>query len=208
MTTQVLIRERPHRAIALATPSHILIFRHSPNSSSSAVQPANESTLSLQSENSNSGYTGGPRCIVELADIQKTDVQGYRQVSRKVYGTLGLITIDNDIFLCLVKAALRTAEVRPGETVMKIHDVAFCKSKQHHVRRLLTPSSLVCLNKSNYDLDDTTTLVNGRPGVDGDPLDFERDASAHPCLALQKLLSGGTFYYSSDFDLTSRLQER
>jgi len=30
----------------------------------------------------------------------------------------------------------------------------------------------------------------------------------HPCLALKKLLSGGTFYYSADFDLTRRLQDR
>ena len=30
----------------------------------------------------------------------------------------------------------------------------------------------------------------------------------HPCMALRKLLSGGSFYYSIDFDLTSRLQER
>jgi hypothetical protein len=30
----------------------------------------------------------------------------------------------------------------------------------------------------------------------------------HPCLALKKILSSGTFYYSSDFDLTRRLQER
>lgn len=30
----------------------------------------------------------------------------------------------------------------------------------------------------------------------------------HPCLALRKLLSGGSFYYSADFDLTSRLQDR
>jgi len=45
------------------------------------------------------------------------------------------------------------------------------------------------------------------PGMSED-FDTERDSSAHPCQALQKLLSGGTFYYSSDFDLTSRLQER
>jgi hypothetical protein len=30
----------------------------------------------------------------------------------------------------------------------------------------------------------------------------------HPCLELRKLLSSGTFYYSSDFDLTRRLQKR
>lgn len=134
MTTQVLIREKPHRAIALATPSHVLVFRHSP--SLSIAQPNNASTASLQSENSISGYSGGPRCIVELANVRRIDLEGYRQVNRRVHGTLGLVTIDNDIFLCVVKGALRTAEIRPGETVMKIHDVAFCKH-----------SSLLCVDR-------------------------------------------------------------
>lgn len=30
----------------------------------------------------------------------------------------------------------------------------------------------------------------------------------HPFSALKKLLSGGNFYYSVDFDLTKRLQDR
>ncbi|KAL8777105.1 MAG: hypothetical protein Q9213_008004 [Squamulea squamosa] len=30
----------------------------------------------------------------------------------------------------------------------------------------------------------------------------------HPCIELKKILSGGTFYYSVDFDLTNRLQDR
>ena len=29
-----------------------------------------------------------------------------------------------------------------------------------------------------------------------------------PCLELQKLLGNGSFYYSTDFDLTNRLQDR
>ena len=33
-------------------------------------------------------------------------------------------------------------------------------------------------------------------------------ALEHPCLALRKLLSGGSFYFSSDFDITNRLQRR
>jgi len=125
MTTQVLIRERPHRAVALANPTHVLILRHSP--SPSTAQVTNASTISLQSENSNTGYTGGPRCIVELADVRETDLDGYRSVDRKVLGTLGLMTVDNDIFLCVLKGARKIADVRPGETVMRIHDVAFCK---------------------------------------------------------------------------------
>ena len=39
--------------------------------------------------------------------------------------------------------------------------------------------------------------------------DDPRDpAYEHPCHELKKLLSGGTFYYSVDFDLTNRLQDR
>ena len=30
----------------------------------------------------------------------------------------------------------------------------------------------------------------------------------HPCHELKKLLGSGTFYYSVDFDLTNRLQDR
>ena len=38
--------------------------------------------------------------------------------------------------------------------------------------------------------------------------DAEETQLAHPCLELQRVLSGGTFYYSVDFDLTNRLQDR
>lgn len=45
--------------------------------------------------------------------------------------------------------------------------------------------------------------------LDEDGLDYSGNPILeHPCLALRKLLSGGTFYYSTDFDLTNRLQNR
>lgn len=43
--------------------------------------------------------------------------------------------------------------------------------------------------------------------LDEDGSDY-RGILEHPCLALRKLLSGGTFYYSTDFDLTNCLQNR
>lgn len=69
-----------------------------------------------------------------------------------------------------------------------------------------------CVNKSDYDyllLD----RVNNYPvdSVEEDGFDRyqTRDPTLeHPCLALKKLLSGGSFYYSADFDLTRRLQDR
>ena len=44
-----------------------------------------------------------------------------------VYGTLGLITLAGDVFLCVVNASRRVATVRPGEEVERILSVEFCR---------------------------------------------------------------------------------
>lgn len=40
------------------------------------------------------------------------------------------------------------------------------------------------------------------------PVYQQQQAVEHPCAPLKKLLSGNSFYYSADFDLTRRLQDR
>lgn len=123
-TTQVLLRDRPNRAIALRTSTHILTFRHS--TSASAQPSTNASNTSLSGQLAGVSSTG-PRCIVELSTAEKTDVTDYRVASRSVHGCLGLITIENDVFLCVVSGSVRTATLRPGETVQRILSVDFCK---------------------------------------------------------------------------------
>jgi endonuclease/exonuclease/phosphatase family metal-dependent hydrolase len=69
------------------------------------------------------------------------------------------------------------------------------------------------LNSSRYDaiLNDQ---VNPWPTDDVDEAGYDQAHPSseaqpeHPCLALKKLLSSGTFFYSADFDLTRRLQKR
>ena len=117
MAARLLLRDRPSRAIALVASSHVLIFRPSSPSDS-----RNESTSSLHSQ---SGRSLGPRCIVELSTLGSVDLSEYKTISYSVYGTLGLITIDNDVFLCLVSGTTKAATVRPGETVQKILSVDF-----------------------------------------------------------------------------------
>jgi SacI homology domain len=76
-------------------------------------------------------------------------------------------------------------------------------------------TDLDCLNRSDYD------HLHGLepdpyPGetFTSDDIDYgggydQSDSTAeHPFHALRKLLSNGNFYYSCDFDLTSRLQKR
>lgn len=132
--------------------------------------------------------------MVEFADVQSVDVSEYRTLSPlPVHGTLGLITINNDVFLCVVTGAAKVASVRPGETVDKIYAVEF-----------------YCLNNSDYD----STATDGI-----DPYGLEQDGYGqnisrreplleHPCAELKKLLGNGSFYFSTDFDLTNRLQDR
>lgn len=123
-------------------------------------------------------------------------MQGYRTLSSlSIQGTLGLVTVNGDVFLCVVNSSKKAAEVRPGERVNKIMGVDF------H-----------CLTSNQYDhlLHDQ---VNPFPTdhLDADAYDRggHRDALLeHPCSKLKKLLSEGTFYYSADFDLTKRVQDR
>jgi hypothetical protein len=132
--------------------------------------------------------------MVEFSDVASVDLGDYRTLSPlPVHGTLGLITINNDVFLCVVTGAVKVASVRPGETVEKIYGVEF------H-----------CLNSPDYDNTFSDNLdpysVEGQDY--GSNLSRRDPLLEHPCVELQKLLGNGSFYYSTDFDLTNRLQDR
>jgi hypothetical protein len=145
----------------------------------------------VPSRTSTDGATA-PKCMVEFADVESVDLSDYRTLSPlPVHGTLGLITISNDVFLCVVTGATKVAALRPGETVERIHGVEF------H-----------CLNSSDYD---NTFSDNLDPySVEGQDHNLNRREPLleHPCIDLKKLLGNGSFYYSTDFDVTQRLQDR
>ncbi|KAF9879070.1 SacI domain and endonuclease/exonuclease/phosphatase [Colletotrichum karsti] len=193
-SSKLYIRDYPHRAVAIVSSSHALIFRYNFSSTGAA---ANGSLTSLASTRSrpNGGDGAAAKCMVEFTQITKKTLADYRPLTpRPIFGTLGLISVDGDVFLSVVTHATRVATLRPGETVERIASVAF-----------------FCLNNSEWD--DVVSL---------DPLESESDVNSvygqnlrgrevtieHPCTDLRKLLGNGTFYYSTDFDLTNRLQDR
>ena len=201
MSISVLIRDGPNRSIALTTNSHALVLRYSPAQGSRGDSPSRNGPQATTNYNGNGSAAGAhaSRCIVEFAPVAATDLSTYRSLSSlSVHGTLGLITINNELFLCVVTSATKAATVRPEEEVRRINSVEF------H-----------CLSSSEYDsvLNDQ---INPYPTDQIDEDGFEHGsgqgrregAVEHPCLTLKKLLSSGTFYYSSDFDLTRRLQKR
>jgi len=111
MSLKVLLQDHGQRSIALVTANHALVFRNnSPSASQSSISK---------------GTT--PRCIVEFAALDDVDLSEYRPVRLLgVHGTLGLINVNNDVFLCVITAASPVATVRPGETVQRIVSVEFC----------------------------------------------------------------------------------
>lgn len=116
MSQRVLLREHPQRAIALVTDSHALVLRHS----------APSTTSEFQTSGATSKYSS-PRCMVEFSALSEINLTDYRPLSSGVYGTLGLINLNADVFFCVVSGSVRVATVRPGETVQRINSVEFCK---------------------------------------------------------------------------------
>ncbi|GBB91089.1 hypothetical protein RclHR1_01820018 [Rhizophagus clarus] len=129
-----------------------------------------------------------PQCNVKLVKSSEFDANDYRRLSSKpIYGCLGLLQVEKDMFLAVVTGSTHIGEIRPGESVHRILDVEFYSLNDPHdisygVNRI-------------YDDNGQSPLQNEQPVV-------------HPCAPLKKLLSNGHFYFSSDFDLTRTLGAR
>ena len=132
MSLRLLLRDAPTRAFALVTETHALIFRHS-QAGSTSVDQGNGSTL----------RSGPSKGMVEFAARDEVDLSDYRVVrSSGIHGTLGLININTDVFLCLITGAVRVATIRPGETVQRIHSVEFRQSPLLYTTA--KPPKLIC----------------------------------------------------------------
>ncbi|KAF8463265.1 SacI homology domain-containing protein [Kalaharituber pfeilii] len=186
MSVKVLLKEYPRRSLALVTSDHALVFHHNPNAS----HDSNSSTFGSVLEKN----ATAPRIMVEFSSLSAVDLHDYRPISHPCKGTLGLMALGGDVFICLVNGSSHVATVRPGERVERIQSVEF------H-----------CLNRSDYDrMLEMEVNSYSTAYLDEDGFDYSgrQPTMEHPCLAIKKLLSGGTFYYSTDFDLTNRLQNR
>ncbi|KAK5079656.1 Inositol-1,4,5-trisphosphate 5-phosphatase 1 [Lithohypha guttulata] len=198
MSVRVLVSDYPHRTLALATETYVLLFKHvQTNSDGNLTKASTSSTTSSPRKGE------APRCMVEFLPKSGIDLKSYRTLT-SAKGTLGLITLGDDVFVAVATGSREVATVRPNETVMQLFAVEF-----------------YCLNRPDYD------HVGGygaghrdgyrEPNPYSNTLfedaaetgyDSGETISEHPFMALKKLLSGGTFYYSYNFDLTRRLQDR
>lgn len=197
---ELYIRDYPYRSIAIASSSHALILRYSASANESFHNGTNNSTTGRP--RANAGDSPIAKCMVEFSPISEKLLKEYRPLtSRPVYGTLGLIAVNNEVFLSVITHAARAATVRPGETVERIASVAFyCLSSADY-------DDVVPLESVESDISDAVSVYSQTsPYAQG--LSRREVAVEHPCHDLRKLLSNGSFYYSTVFDLTNRVQDR
>ncbi|KAG4305365.1 hypothetical protein PORY_001535 [Pneumocystis oryctolagi] len=133
-------------------------------------------------------------CITRFSKWNDIDHTEYSLITFKsFYGCLGMMSIENDVFLCLITGYSHVATVRMTETINRIHDVEF-----------------LCLNSSLYDNFFRNISENGTESNISELFDTfsKQNEFEHPCDSIRKLLLNGSFYFSSDFDLTRRIQDR
>jgi len=193
-SSQLLIRDYPHRAIAIVTNSHALIFRYSPTTKEAISDGSLASVIPPRARGGSEPLSS--KCMVEFTPASRQLLSDFRPLlSRPIYGTLGLISIHQDVFLCVITQASRVATLRPGETVEKIAAVEF-----------------LCVNSAAYDngisLDSFDNDFGDSAAAYSQNLGRREGDLEYPYQELQKLLGNGSFYYSTDFDLTNRLQDR
>ncbi|KAK6078143.1 SacI domain and endonuclease exonuclease phosphatase [Seiridium cupressi] len=193
-SSRLLIREYPHRAIAIVSSSHALVFRYSPTTNEAIADGSLASVSSARARNGGEALVS--KCMVEFSYTTDDLLRDFRPLTpRPIYGTLGLISINQDVFISVITQATRVASVRPGETVERIANVDF-----------------YCLNSAEYDnvyaSNPWDNDYSDSASTYGQPLNRREGEIEYPYQELQKLLSNGSFYFSTDFDLTNRLQDR
>ncbi|XP_006460370.1 hypothetical protein AGABI2DRAFT_150338 [Agaricus bisporus var. bisporus H97] len=143
---------------------------------------------------------GKSQVVVEFLPTREVNQNSLvKLTTRTVKGCLGLISIDNDIFLAVVTSATEVGNTRPStispESVARIHEVGF-----YSITSATWDDPL--LNESTLGPEAIDTAF--RENYKSSPV-FE-----HPCMPLTKIMSSGTFYYALEptWDLSSRLAVR
>ncbi|AET40168.1 uncharacterized protein Ecym_5414 [Eremothecium cymbalariae DBVPG len=171
----ILAQNDHERRISIVSKSYALIFKAVKSDPSSPT----------------AATTNRPLCAIELLPKSHLKGQKFEKLTNlEVYGFLGLIEIENKIFICTITGKSKVARPIPGETVNKIYAVDF-----------------FCLNDDRWDFVEFDSNGYSIPTAE-DEYASQQNVAKHPCHELKKLLSNGSFYYSSDFDLTSLLQYR
>lgn len=155
------------------------------------------------------GSKAASQATVEFVPKDEVDFSNIiRLTARQVQGCLGLINIENEIFLAVVTQAISIGNIRPTaekpEEVNRIQEVAFFGLNTSRYDDLSAAEGAL---PSPVHLESSEVL--GRESQYGysqaQPSIYE-----HPATAIVSLFTSGTFYYTPApvWDISSRLSQR
>lgn len=189
-TMYILVNDRPERRLAIVSEHYALILK--------AILKTNNGKQR-------------PYCAIELVTKDHLKQQGFVKLSdQEIHGFLGLIEVDSLIFAALITGKAKVAAPIPGETANKIYSVDFFCLNDDTWDHLEIDSSGYPVSPENgeHTNNNGSNVTGGFPNNSSSDPSLSTSLPKHPCFEIRKLLSNGSFYYSSDFDLTSTLQHR
>ncbi|KAK4053062.1 Inositol-1,4,5-trisphosphate 5-phosphatase 1 [Microbotryomycetes sp. JL201] len=137
--------------------------------------------------------------VVELLPRSEVDLDSAVLLNARVYGCLGVFRTGEETFLPMITSATNVgAPIR-----------SFTGYGVEPVSRVLSVE-FFCLTSATWDGQSSVTLdyTNQVDSFEDQVASTRPDLYEHPCAPVKKILSAGTFYYSSHFDLSTRLQAR
>lgn len=146
-----------------------------------------------QSETNNDSNLSD-KAIVEFVKADLINLSGYKEVTcpnKEFLGFLGFLNMKSNIYLGFISKHKKVATPKVGENINVITGVEF-----------------YCLNSDAFD-----HLLDKHDDMHPDQhlhsqADKERIRSEYPAASVRKFLCSGDFFYSSQFDVTSNIQER
>lgn len=196
MTLHLYRQTYPTTALVLASSRHTLTFTKPPS-------------------------TSGPQVELALESIDDLDQLACNYLGQ-VYGSLGLVQLNNEIYLSVISSAQSlTSRYWPAEATSRIQGVDFISLTSPAWDDALgrspdgtsTPvggasSSSSSLGNVPYDNFSFDQVQQGLLGA-GSSNQSSQGLEQHPAAAMRKILSNGHFYFSSGgYDISTRLEER
>lgn len=166
---------------AATQPPQVLVTRYDPSRAAQEDESALVLSFSAVEEQ-------GTLTLLDARDVTWSSMRRLSIASMPLVGLLGLLRVGSDMFLVAVSESERVGELRT-HVVHRVRNVSFfCVS-----RRL--PNDMALAQGAIEPADSGRLVPTGPPGSPDDP-----------CVAIRKYLSGGSFYFTSGYDLTRRLQ--
>ena len=199
----VFSKDNLERQIALISEDYVLIFKTAP-------------------ENINAGLRDGSNKAETCVIVESVTLDKFKQnknfihnfedstnaiVGLQFEGFLGLFKlVDGNIFLGLIKVSKTVANSRCANRMdPKTGNVVFTPIEA--VKQILAVS-FVCLTTKAYDYYQIHNNTNTKIKDSNSSTNLADVSTLHPCYEFEKLFCDGSFYFSTDFDITNFLQNR